>query len=95
MNKDTAKNKALVVGDLMLDESIFGDANRLTRGPCSVILKSKTEMTLGGVGFVARILANLGINVSISSVIGKDDASKHIIECCKEDGIIVINNSFR
>ena len=88
MNKDTTKNKALVVGDLMLDESIFGDANRLTpEGPVPVILKSKTEMTLGGVGFVARILANLGINVSISSVIGKDDASKHIIECCKEDGI--------
>ena len=46
MNKDTAKNKALVVGDLMLDESIFGTASRLTpEGPVPVILKNKTEYT--------------------------------------------------
>ena len=42
MSKDTAKNKALVVGDLMLDESIFGTASRLTpEGPVPVILKNK------------------------------------------------------
>ena len=88
MNYKNNNLRALVVGDLMLDESIFGEANRLTpEGPVPVILKSKTEMTLGGAGFVARILANLGINVAMASVIGKDDVSKHIIECCNEDGI--------
>jgi len=88
MQSKRNKNKALVVGDLMLDESIFGSANRLTpEGPVPVILKEKTEATLGGAGFVARILADLGIDVTLVGVIGKDDASSMVMECCREDGI--------
>ena len=41
MKSNINKTKVLVVGDLMLDESIFGTASRLTpEGPVPVILKS-------------------------------------------------------
>jgi rfaE bifunctional protein kinase chain/domain len=88
MQNKTNKKKVLVVGDLMLDESIFGSASRLTpEGPVPVILKEKTEATLGGAGFVARILADLGIDVTLVGVIGMDNASSIVMGCCKEDGI--------
>ena len=85
MNKDTAKNKALVVGDLMLDESIFGTASRLTpEGPVPVILKNKTEFTLGGAGFVAKVLSDLDINVTLCGVVGDDETSDVLRSCCNE-----------
>ncbi len=88
MNKDTAKNKALVVGDLMLDESIFGTASRLTpEGPVPVILKNKTEYTLGGAGFVAKVLSDLDINVTLCGVVGDDETSDILRSCCNEGKI--------
>ncbi len=88
MNKDTAKNKALVVGDLMLDESIFGVASRLTpEGPVPVILKNNTEFTLGGAGFVAKVLSDLDINVTLCGVVGDDETSDILRSCCKEGKI--------
>ena len=88
MNKDSLKNKALVVGDLMLDESIFGSASRLTpEGPVPVILKSKTEFTLGGAGFVAKVLSDLEINVTLCGVVGDDLTSEILMSCCNENKI--------
>ena len=82
------KSKALVVGDLMLDESIFGSANRLTpEGPIPVILRTKTETTLGGAGFVAKVLANLDIDVTLFGVVGDDEAAEILINCCNSEKI--------
>lgn len=88
MSHQQNKISALVVGDLMLDESIYGTANRLTpEGPVPVILKSKRETTLGGAGFVARIISDLGIGVALAGMVGKDESSSSVFESCREDNI--------
>lgn len=96
MKSNINKTKVLVVGDLMLDESIFGTASRLTpEGPVPVILKSKTETTLGGAGFVARVLSDLNIDVTLVGIIGEDSISRKVLDCCNKDKInssLIINH---
>ena len=96
MKSNINNRKVLVVGDLMLDESIFGSASRLTpEGPVPVILKSKTETTLGGAGFVARVLADLNIDVTLVGIIGEDSTSRKVLDCCNKDNInssLIINH---
>ncbi|MFQ3354320.1 MAG: rfaE bifunctional protein kinase chain/domain [Paracoccaceae bacterium] len=88
MKNQNIRPKALVVGDVMLDHSIFGSATRLTpEGPVPVIVKNRVEDSLGGAGFVSKVLSDLDIEVTLASVLGVDDSSATIMDCCKFDGI--------
>ena len=84
MKNQNIRTKALVVGDVMLDHSIFGSATRLTpEGPVPVIVKNRVEDSLGGAGFVSKVLSDLDIEVTLVSVLGVDDSSATIMDCCK------------
>ncbi len=73
--------KILVVGDIMLDRFIFGNVNRISpEAPVPVVRSNKEKYSLGGCGNVLRNLINLGVNASIISFVGKDQAGKKIIE---------------
>mgnify|MGYP003706761587 CR=1 FL=1 len=88
MKNKKIRLKALVVGDVMLDHSIFGTATRLTpEGPVAVIVKNRVEDSLGGAGFVSKVLSDLDIEVTLASVLGVDDTSATIMDCCKAEGI--------
>ncbi|MBT8369923.1 MAG: hypothetical protein KJO34_03105, partial [Deltaproteobacteria bacterium] len=61
----------LVVGDLMIDEYIWGDVDRISpEAPVQVLTVRKEEYTLGGSGNVVNNLAALGAKVSVLGVIG-------------------------
>ena len=61
----------LVVGDLMIDEYIWGDVDRISpEAPVQVLTVRKEEFTLGGSGNVVNNLAALGAKVSVLGVIG-------------------------
>lgn len=61
----------LVVGDLMLDEYLYGRVNRLSpEAPVQVVDVEKEEKTLGGAGNVVKNLRALETKVSILSVVG-------------------------
>jgi D-beta-D-heptose 7-phosphate kinase/D-beta-D-heptose 1-phosphate adenosyltransferase len=63
----------LVIGDLMLDEYIWGKVERISpEAPVPVVEVQNELFKLGGAGNVANNLLNLGARVSIIAVRGDD-----------------------
>jgi len=72
--------KILVVGDLMLDEYIIGDAERLSpEAPVPVLLRRERKVGPGGAGNVVCNLRSLGAHVFVSGVVGEDLAGQELI----------------
>lgn len=68
-----AEIRCLVVGDLMLDEYLWGKAERISpEAPVQVVDVLREELRLGGAGNVVNNLVALGAQVSVCSVIGDD-----------------------
>jgi len=66
--------RVLVVGDLMLDEYLWGKAERISpEAPVQVVDVRREDMRLGGAGNVVNNLVAFGAGVSICSVIGGDE----------------------
>lgn len=66
--------RALVIGDLMLDEYLWGKAERISpEAPVQVVDVVREDLRLGGAGNVVNNLASLGCKVAVCSVIGADD----------------------
>ena len=56
-----AGKAVLCVGDLMLDEFIYGEVSRISpEAPAPVIAVKRSETNVGGAGNVARNIASLG-----------------------------------
>jgi D-beta-D-heptose 7-phosphate kinase/D-beta-D-heptose 1-phosphate adenosyltransferase len=74
MNIDISKFKdrrVLVIGDLMIDEYLWGDVDRISpEAPVQIVAVKKEESTLGGSGNVINNLAALGAGVFAAGVIG-------------------------
>ncbi len=69
----------LVVGDIMLDHYIYGNAERLSpEAPVPVIKATKEYYNLGGCGNVVRNIRKLGPNVTCLAAVGKDKAASII-----------------
>ena len=68
--------RLLVVGDLMVDEYLWGKVERISpEAPVPVVGVDKEESTLGGAGNVIRNLRTLGAEVMAVGIAGKDPAS--------------------
>ncbi len=68
-------NKAniLVIGDLILDEYIWGSVDRISpEAPVPVVWANKKSYTLGGAANVANNISNLDAKVCVVGVVGKD-----------------------
>ena len=74
LNKIKKKNpKILVIGDLMLDQYVTGEVNRISpEAPVPILNFQKEEAILGGAGNVVHNLLNLGADVRVASIIGDD-----------------------
>jgi len=71
--------RALVIGDLMLDEYLWGKAERISpEAPVQVVDVRREDLRLGGAGNVVNNLAAYGCAVSICSVIGGDENGAHL-----------------
>lgn len=65
--------KVLVVGDIMLDQYIYGDTNRISpEAPVPVVKKLDHENKPGGAGNVALNIKKLGAEVSLLGMCGDD-----------------------
>jgi D-beta-D-heptose 7-phosphate kinase / D-beta-D-heptose 1-phosphate adenosyltransferase len=72
---DLSRQTVLCVGDLMLDEFVYGDVSRISpEAPTPVIAVKRTETMIGGAGNVARNLTSLGVRCIFVGVVGDDDA---------------------
>jgi len=71
----------LVIGDLMIDHYIWGDATRLSpEAPVPIVNIKNESTTLGGAANVAQNLVALGAKVTLSGVIGSDTFGERLIE---------------
>ena len=67
----------LCIGDLMLDDFVYGDVSRISpEAPAPVIRVSREDVIVGGAGNVARNIASLGAKCLFVGVIG-DDVAGH------------------
>jgi D-beta-D-heptose 7-phosphate kinase/D-beta-D-heptose 1-phosphate adenosyltransferase len=74
-NINERKLKVLVIGDIMLDHYIYGRVERISpEAPVPIVNFKNEDNVLGGCGNVIKNLVNLGVNVSISTIIGDDQA---------------------
>ena len=90
------RTKIVLVGDLMLDRYIFGNAERLSpEAPVPVLHFQREEFRLGGAGSVLADLAALRADVKVVGIVGKDEAAAEVrkrIGACGADasGIIEV-----
>jgi D-beta-D-heptose 7-phosphate kinase/D-beta-D-heptose 1-phosphate adenosyltransferase len=80
--------RVLVLGDVMLDEFIWGRVGRISpEAPVPVVLVTGESFHLGGAGNVAANVRSLGGEPALVGVIGRDDAGRRIREALEEAGI--------
>src|SRR3984957_12528837 len=79
----------LCVGDLMLDEFVYGVVSRISpEAPAPVIAVQRSETNIGGAGNVARNIASLGGRCIFVGLIGEDDAGAKLrTELARHGGI--------
>lgn len=71
--------RVLVVGDLMLDNFIWGEVNRISpEAPVPVVEVREESQLLGGSANVAHNVASLGGNALVAGVIGNDFAGREL-----------------
>jgi len=80
--------RVLLVGDLILDRYITGDAERISpEAPVPVLRAVETREAVGGSGNVAACLAALGCQVICSGIIGADGHGRTLQRLLTELGI--------
>ncbi len=79
--------RALVVGDLMLDEYLWGRSSRISpEAPVPVVDVTREDLRLGGAGNVVNNLRSLGCRVAVCSVVGDDDDGRLLLQRLKQVG---------
>jgi D-beta-D-heptose 7-phosphate kinase/D-beta-D-heptose 1-phosphate adenosyltransferase len=85
---DMRAKRIIVVGDLMLDEWLWGRVRRISpEAPVPVVEVQSHSYTLGGAGNVASNLAALGAKVAVVGVVGRDEAGDRVLSLCKKLGV--------
>jgi len=91
MSMDLAKFercKILVVGDLMIDEYLWGSVDRVSpEAPVQIVSVEKEEYTPGGSGNVVNNLVALGAKVFAIGVIGTGREGRLLLEKFKNIGV--------
>lgn len=91
--------RVLVLGDLILDRYVFGNAERISQEAPVILLRADSrEDRLGGAASVASMLAVLDAEVILAGVVGTDHNTKTVRELLDQFGIdhsLVLEDSTR
>jgi len=80
--------KILVIGDLILDEFVWGEVSRISpEAPVPVVWVKSESFMPGGAANVANNIASLGAKVYIAGVAGSDERAGILKEGLEEKGI--------
>jgi D-beta-D-heptose 7-phosphate kinase/D-beta-D-heptose 1-phosphate adenosyltransferase len=78
----------LVVGDLILDRYVWGNAERISQEAPVILLRAdRREERLGGAASVAMMLSALGARVRLAGVLGQDATALRCRELLEESRI--------
>lgn len=73
--------RLLVVGDLMIDEYVWGAVDRVSpEAPVQIVSVLREDLTLGGAGNVVNNLRALGGRVAVAGVVGMGEDGNRLIE---------------
>jgi D-beta-D-heptose 7-phosphate kinase/D-beta-D-heptose 1-phosphate adenosyltransferase len=80
--------RVLVVGDVMLDRYVWGDAARISQeAPVILLHADRREERLGGASSVATMLRALGAKVALAGVVGNDLDGNRVRQLLTDLGI--------
>src|SRR5215213_4481360 len=80
--------RVLVVGDVMLDRYIWGNAARISQeAPVLLLHADRREERLGGASSVASMLRALGARVSLVGVVGDDADGGRVRQMLSDLGV--------
>ena len=83
------RQTVLCVGDLMLDEFVYGEVSRISpEAPAPVIAVQRSESNIGGAGNVARNIASLGARCIFVGLIGEDEAAAKLKAALAQESLI-------
>src|ERR1700710_1109737 len=83
------RQTVLCVGDLMLDEFVYGEVARISpEAPAPVIAVRRTEINVGGAGNGARNIAALGARCIFIGLIGEDDGGNTLKTALAQESLI-------
>src|ERR1700752_2583203 len=84
MFKSFSNLNILIIGDVMIDSSMWGRVNRISpEAPVPIVAVEKKERRLGGAANVALNIQALGANPILCSVIGVDIEGQAFLELLK------------
>ena len=80
--------RILVVGDLMIDEYLWGEVDRISpEAPVQIVAVDSEDYTLGGAGNVINNLAALGAKVTAAGVVGTGRNGQLLLQKLQELGV--------
>ena len=84
--------RVLVIGDVMLDHYIWGDATRISpEAPVPVVDIARDSWTAGGAANVALNIASLGARCTVAGYIGADEAGTRLTAILHDKKITTIS----
>src|SRR5437016_4841679 len=93
-----AKTRVLVVGDVMLDQFIWGRVGRISpEAPVPVVEFDRESFMPGGAANVARNLSALKVRTELFAVVGQDESARRLKHLLTEqfvdcDGLLSLSN---
>src|SRR4051794_31681099 len=86
--QNLGRPRVLVVGDVMLDRYVWGDAERISQEAPVILLRAdKREERLGGASSVATMLSALQADVSLVGVTGPDADGLRVRQILNDLGV--------
>lgn len=89
-----ARKRILVVGDVMLDKYIWGDASRLSpEAPVPVVRVDRETAVAGGAANVAFNITALGAAASLFGWVGDDADGRGLCERLRQGGVMLLEGA--
>src|ERR1700744_1278631 len=83
------RQTVLCVGDLMLDEFVYGEVSRISpEAPAPVMAVQRSETNIGGAGNVACNIASLGARCIFVGLIGDDETGAKLKSALAQQSLI-------
>ena len=87
--KLVSEQTIVCIGDLMLDDFVYGEVSRISpEAPAPILAVTRNDLTVGGAGNVARNIAALGARCVFIGVVGEDDASRTLMRALAAEPLI-------
>ncbi|KPJ59907.1 MAG: hypothetical protein AMJ46_09035 [Latescibacteria bacterium DG_63] len=86
--RDFSRKRVLVIGDLMLDEYVYGSTDRISREAPVLILAFNGSMLMpGGAGNACANIRALGAVAMPVGLVGEDEPGERLVSLLKDSGI--------